>query len=570
MQSTRTRNAYLDELARIDGYLSETRGLRSEPSASDPEVRRILEAAAFLAAHNQRVAYQATFDALQGLVAQRLDFVVRPLPARGLLTALHNGPRSPLQLRQGTVVHLGTRDGRNARLTTEVSAIVAPIHVRKVEWVESTRGPVLLFDIELEQSLRELGWLSLYVDVLGDLVRSLTLHQLIARRSRAAFLFPKPPANARREASALDFVAARPLELACGTRASVEADLDPENFDVDRVLSPLEEVRTALQFPERSLFVNLRLPVERDAAASDRVEPAAGAIRIGILFERGVSTNPVSPSCFRANVLPVQNLISLPAQPIKDEGYLTRYALRLPDELAWQTAAAAGGPFTLQGILGVTQLGGREETPLLPTSLGDPARSYRITRDAVAANDQYHLELAVPGTPKTPRQVRVEASWFQPGFDLAALGQAKARLFHLATEGITWRLLPGCAPSVASPVDGSADKLVELLALSNRKRLNGEETLRVMRLLTQGSEAVWGRVVEAVGSLQFEDVVSGERAALRRRVLVEQRSLPEDQLPLFEELLRQMERVLGVWGNEVVEVVSFTRDRLLRAAGGAA
>lgn len=568
MQTPRTRNAYLDELARIDGYLSETRGLRSEPSAADPEVRRILEAAAFVAANNQRIAYQATFDALQGLVAQRLDFVVRPLPARGLLAAVHSGPRSPLPLRQGTLVHLTTRDGRTARLTTEVSAIVAPIQVRKVEWVDSSRGPVLLFDIELEQSLSDLGWLSLHVEVLGDLVRSLSLHQLISRRSRAAFLFPKQPTHGRRPTSELDFATARSLELMCGVRASVEADFDPESFDVDRVLSPLEDVRAALQFPERSLFVNLRLPAERDAASPERVEPA-GAIRVGILFERGVNTSPVSPSCFRPNILPVQNLISSAAQPIKDEGYSSRYALRLPDELAWQAAGAAGGPFALQGVLGVTQLGGREETPLLPTSLGEPARSYRIVRSAVAGDEQYHLELAVPGTPKAPRQVRVEASWFQPGFDLASLGQAKVRLFHLATEGITWRLLPGSAPSLASPVEGSADKLVELLALSNRKRLNGEETLRVMRLLTQGCDAVWGRVVEAIGSLQFEEVVSGERAALRRRVLVEQRPLPEDQLPLFEELLHQMERVLGVWGHEVVEVVSFTRDRFLRAAGGA-
>lgn len=566
-QSTRTRSAYLDELARIDGYLGETRGLRSEPSASDPEVRRILEAAAFLAAHNQRIAYQATFDALQGLVAQRLDFVVRPLPARGLLAAVHNGSRSALPLRQGTLVHLTTRDGRSARLATEVSAVVAPIHVRKVEWVESTRGPVLAFDIELVQALSELGWLSLHVDVLGDLVRSLALYQLIARRGRAAFLFPK--ARSGRPAPELDFATARPLELVCGARASVEADVDPENFDVDRVLSPLEEVRAMLQFPERNLFVNMRLPVERNAAApapSDR----GGAIRIGILCERETNVSPVSPGCFRPNTLPVQNLVSLPAQPIKDEGYFTRYALRLPDELAWQGASSVGAPFELQGVLGVTLLGGREEIPLLPTSLGDPARSYRITQGAVGGDGRYHLELAVPGTPKAPRQVRVDASWFQPGFDLAALGQVKARLFHLATEGITWRLLASSSPSVASPVDGSADKLVELLALSNRKRLTDEETLRVVRLLAQGCEGVWGRVLDAIGALRFEEVVTGDRAALRRRVLVEQRPLPEDQVPLFDELLRHIERVLGVWGHEPVDVISFTRDRLLRAAGGAA
>lgn len=569
MQSTPVRHAYLDELARIDDHLCETRGSRAEPSASDPEVRRILEAAAFLAAQNQRIAYQATFDALHGLVMQRLDFVVRPLPARALLAAAHAGPRSALPLRQGTLVHLTTRDARTARLTTEVSAIVAPIYVRKTEWVESARGPVLLFEIELEQGLRELGWLSLHIDVLGDLARSFSLYRVLARRSRGAFLFQKEAMGARRPTPDLDFETARKLELRCGARASVEADVDPEHFDVDRVLSPLEEVRAALQFPERNLFVNLRLATERNGMLPERAS-AGGVIRLGILCERGVDASPVSPSCFRPNVLPVQNLVTVPAQPIKDEGYVARHVLRPPDELLWHTATTAGGSFELREVGAVVLLGGREETQLLPTSLGVAERSYRITRSVSGGDQRYHLELGVPGTAKTPRQLRVEASWFQPGLDLVSLGQVKARLFHIATEGILWRLLPAAVPCVASPVEGSADRLVELLALSNRKRLDADETLRVMRLLAQGSEAVWGRSLDAMGAMQFDEVVVGDRAALRRRVLVEQRPLPEDQLPLFDELLCHVQQVLSVWGNEAVEVVAFTRDRLLRPAGGAA
>lgn len=570
MQATQTRHTYLEELARIDGHLTETRGARPEPSASDPEVRRILEAAAFLAAQNQRIAYQATFDALHGLVMQRLDFIVRPLPARGLLAASHTAPRSALPVRQGTLIHLSTRDGRTARLTTEVSAIVAPIHMRKVEWVDSVRGPVLLFEIEIEQGLRELGWLSLHVDVLGDLARSLSLFGVLARRSRGAFLFQREASSARRAATELDFATARKLELECGARASVEADVDAENFDVDRVLSPLEEVRAALQFPERNLFVNLRLPTERDGSSLERRGATGGVLRVGILCERGVDVAPVSPTCFRPNVLPVQNLVSAPAQPIKDEGYLARQVLLPPDELLWQATTAAGGAFELREIGAVVLLGGREETLLLPSTLSAPERSYRITRSVNGRDERYYLELGEPGTAKSPRQVRVEASWFQPGLDLLALGQVRARLFHMATEGITWKLLPSAAPCMASPVDGSADKLVELLALSNRKRLDAEETLRVLRLLAQGSEAVWGRCLDAVGAMKFEEVVAGERAALRRRVLIERRPLPEEQLALFDELLRRVERVLGVWGDEVVEVVAFTRDRILRAAGGAA
>src|SRR5690606_14757998 len=105
------------------------------------------------------------------------------------------------------------------------------------------------------------------------------------------------------------------------------------------------------------------------------------------------------------------------------------------------------------------------------------------------------------------------------------------------------------APALPSPVEGSADKLVELLALSNRKRLDAEETSRVLRLLVQGNQAVWGRVLDAIGAMQFDEVVHGERPALQRRVLVERRPLPEEQLALFDELLCHLQRVLEVWGN---------------------
>src|SRR5690606_1676891 len=161
------------------------------------------------------------------------------------------------------------------------------------------------------------------------------------------------------------------------------------------------------------------------------------------------------------------------------KGYLTRYPLRPPEELLWQSSEAAGGPFELHGISRVVALGGAEETLLLPTSLGDAERSYRMTRSAFAGDGQYGVELARPGTFEAPRQILVEATWCQPGLDLAALGQVKARLFHLATEGVSWKLLPRAAAFVPSPVEGSSEKLVELLALTNRKRLSRDEIVRV-------------------------------------------------------------------------------------------
>ncbi len=230
------------------------------------------------------------------------------------------------------------------------------------------------------------------MDVLGDLVRSLALHQLLATRSRGAFCFPKPTQSAG-ESTTLDFDTAKPAEVTFGVRASVEADVDAQHFGVDRVLSPLEEMRAHFQLPERSLFVNFRLPVSRDVA-SKRVS-GARRLRFGILCDREVATTPVAVGCFRPNVLPVQNLDYLPAQPIKDEGYRVRYPLRQPEELAFQEPGAID--FEIQAISRVVALDNKGETPLVPSSFGDAHRCFRVTRGALGFDNQYYIELAQPG-----------------------------------------------------------------------------------------------------------------------------------------------------------------------------
>ncbi len=137
----------------------------------------------------------------------------------------------------------------------------------------------------------------------------------------------------------------------------------------------------------------------------------------------------------------------------------------------------------------------------------------------------------------------------------------KPRLFHLATEGIAWKLLPKSAPFIPSPVEGSAEKLVELLALSNQKRLNRDEIVRVMTLLTQGCEGPWKRVVDALGAMQFEVLSGGSKAALHRRVFVEVRALSDEERPVLDDVLQRIARVLSVWGHEVVEVQVNRRER---------
>ena len=546
-EPSQLRSAYLDELVRVDEYLAEARGRCEEPSSADPEVRRLLEAVAYLSAQTQKATYRATFDALSSLVAQRLDFAVRPLPARGLVAASHQGKRSSLLMPQGTPLLLQLRDGRKVRVSLEVSAIVAPIAVREARVEETAAGPVLLLRVELGPSLRELGWVCLQVDVLGDFARSLGLLRALRAGCTSAKLFLEP-------ATAGESVTKRhsvPLEVSFGARAACEADLDPAAFDVDRVLPPLEEVRAHFQFPERDLFVNLRVPAN---ATCEQALEAGASHWLGIALAPDTSVGPVSPACFRPNVLPVQNLIRAPAEPIVDAGLKSRYALLPPPEISASTPDGFGHSFQLQSVTRVVAASLNREKTLFPTSLGDPERSYRLLRDERFGGEQHCLELGVAGTLAAPRVVRVEACWTQPGLDLAALGKVNVRPWHLATEGVTWKLLAPSAPFTPSPVEGSAEQLVELLAFSNRQRLDAQETLSVLRLLCRGSSYPWAQLLAAFGAMRSESVLSKDGRSTVRQVWLELKPTAEELAPLLEDLLERLGAVLSVWGQEPVEV----------------
>jgi type VI secretion system protein ImpG len=570
------RSAYLDELVRVDEYLLEARGRREEPSSADPEVRRLLEAVAYLSAQTQKVSYRATVDALRALVAQRLDFAVRPLPARGLVAAAHQGSRSSLRMPQGTPLQLQLRDGRTVQVSLEVSAIVAPMAVRETRVEETPSGPVLLFRVEMGPSLRELGWVCLHVDVLGDFARSLGLFRAIRGSCRAAKLFLNADARGRGPSELVALRKSLPLEVSFGARAACEADLDPSAFDVDQVLSPLEEMRAHFQFPERDLFLNLRVPASRsahDAAPNPEVLEGGGSVWLGLLLAPNTSVGPVSPACFRPNVLPVQNLVRAPAEPIVDAGLASRYALLPPSEIAGATPEGVGCPFQLQSVSRVVATSTQSEQTLFPTMLGDPERSYRLTRDERAGVEQHFLELGVSGTLAAPRVVRVEACWTQPGLDLGALGKVAVRPLRLAAEGITWKLLPPTAAFATSPVEGSSEQLVELLAFSNRRELDAEETMSVLRLLCRGSGYPWAPLIAAFGAMRAESVLSKDgHSTVKRQISLELKATAEELAPLVDDLIERLATVLSVWGQEPVDVQVLRAPKgvpLARIAGGA-
>ncbi len=563
MASSDFRESYLEEMARVDEYLVRTRGAADAPASEDPEVRRLLEAVSYFSAQTQQMAYEATVDSLEGLIGQRLDFVQRPLVSRGLLSASYSSSKAVLHLPQGTPFLVQARDGRSTQLSTEVSAVVAPLRVCHAQMEGGAGTPRLVLGIETEATWAGLGVLSLHVDVLGDRARSMALHRALARGCRAVRLLTTERAVGRAVPPQLsDNLEHCPrLEATFGPRTPIEADFDPKAFDRDLRLSPLETARAHFQFPERDLFVNVVLPTEGDAAAFWKT---ATRFWIALELDAECALGPLSVSCFRPNVLPVQNLVRAPAQPIEDAGFQRRYPLLPPSGLG-PHQAHRGALFELHSVERVVDTTGGAERTLFPSALGDPETSYRLVRKHGRSTGRgASVELVCPGTVAEPRSLRVEAAWTESEMNLRSWGKLRVRPWRLSADGMEWKLLPRTAGPVPSPVEGSVDRLVELLALSNRSRLEREEVLKVARLICSGTEPPWSRLVEALGGMTVSEEPTPEGTGiLIRRFTFEVRPIGEELEPLLDDFFEWIGRVLSEWGGELVEVV-----RAKREAGG--
>ncbi len=563
------RDRYLEELALLDGFLHRHAADSRDVDSADPEVRRVLEAVAYFAARTEQMARRGALDATRALVAEHLDFLSRPLAARALVQAVHSGEAStPVRVPQGTpfVVKPHGSDPHvpSVQLASEVSAIIAPLTVCDV-FVEQRAGTKwLCVGVHATVGFAELDSVSLYVDVLGDLSRSLQLHGEIASNCRSVRLAASGTGGVRqRSAVNVDKLheCRRLSPVSFGARRPVPPEFD-DAFEVDRAPSVLEGVRQHFQLPERDLFINVDIRGQ-----------AVDATRLWLAFElRGDSgVGALDPSCFRTNVLPVENALRAPAMPIKDDGTRRYHPLMPPAELA-DDASRSWFPFELLEVEKVVEFTRGGEVVLLPSALGDAGVNYRLARRLCEdGRERSHLELGRGGSLGAPRAVRVDGVWTQPGLDLGAMGRVKIRPWRLATKGIEWKQLPKMAAYTPSPIEDSPEKIAELLALQARHRPQREDVLKVARLLCAWTDTPWDLLIGALGSMTFSDYVEAKTGAVHRRISVEVRTVSLDLLPLFEDFRQQLQIALSAWGDNPVELTmrlsESERRQLVEATG---
>src|SRR5690606_15008543 len=119
---------------------------------------------------------------------------------------------------------------------------------------------------------------------------------------------------------------------------------------------------------------------------------------------------------FRLFVIPIENLVSEAALPIKCDGTRSRFPI---------APARPDAGLALHSVIGVFQesMSGRE--PVLPLHLASGGPSYELEQVADDTDGREphdpHPVLRVPDAFTNPRLVSVEARWCQPDFDQSAV-----------------------------------------------------------------------------------------------------------------------------------------------------
>jgi type VI secretion system protein ImpG len=543
-------DTFLEELTRLDAYLGELGGRdQAAPSSADPEVRRLLEAVAFFAARTQEVAYRGAFDAVSSLVAEHCEFIRRPLVARGMVQAEDAGGwATAIHLPQGTPFLVESSAGEQSRFSTAMSAVLAPLSVFDVKVETTAEARWLLLGVSAPAGFSRIDWLSLYVDVLGDWGRSLLLHRRLSRACRSARYV--------RCASAPDsstLHALPELQVRFGAR---QGDIG------DEVPSPLDAARTHFQFPQQDLFMNVELPSacnDTRAWIALELDPRGDELR-------------VSKNAFRTNVLPLENKVRAPAQPIASDGRVMGHWVLPPAELSGANYGRSPVGYELLEIERVSELDGAHEVTLFPSSLGEPERSYRLAWQTQGGRTRPLLGLGVPGTLEKPRHVRVDAAWTQVGFDLRTFGRARARAWRLGTPDVSFRLSEVSAPFVESPVRDAPDKLLELAALRNRSPLGRNELVRLLRLLSVGGDPLWERLIDSIETLRWREVPAQEASdGTKLEVTLRSRAPSAELESPLGDLVDWATSVLNAWCDEPVKVrleTSLVRAPLRLAGAG--
>jgi type VI secretion system protein ImpG len=511
---------FQEELSALDAFTSER--ARSDGAVplggDDPDVRRIVEAVAFTGARMRAAAAESMRDAVVRMAAGTLDDLFRPMPASMLIKASPTEHLvEPVTLPRGTPFRVETPQGDVSLWTSLAPLSIRPIRVKDAR-VVFENPPVLRLTLEARAPQPPGASIRLHLRRFGDYRAALALQRALEShvRSLSASADGRPEVQCPRPAF------------------GAPAPAPPEVPDEE---PPLLRVRSFFHFPERDLFMDVRLPEElgpyRTLALTFRLDE-------GWPLEQGLSAES-----FELFVVPAENLWTDLASPIPVDGTRSHHPVRSPAGTLTGVEAHA--------VRGVYRARGKELTPMLPRGLADGDDSFEILHGSGGA---LALAIEAPSAVEEPIIVHVDAQWSQPSLWAAASGMLSIAPQRRRPAGVDFRCLGSIRRPEPSALLEDPARALDVLALRGRASLARRELSCLLELLgASGASPYAGfpRLIEAVRSREIPDPL--RRAGGARRVVhVEAREPPRDRAALWVPFQRQVAALLSAWADEPVEV----------------
>ncbi|MCX4244134.1 type VI secretion system baseplate subunit TssF [Paraliomyxa miuraensis] len=529
---------FLTELQALDELLLDRHRGPRHVEREDPDVRRLMEALALFTARSRHAATEAMRGAVHRLVHGHLDDLMVPQPTRGMMRAMPSSRLTdPVWLPRGTPVRVQTQDEHVGLFTTTRDLTIRPL---QLDWAErqlrGRRGFRILLRVQslgVTRQVPEPLPLSLFLDHAGDYPASLRLRSRLGRHLQAiSVVYDRAPtAN---EAGA-------PCRFRLGSGAIVDpAAPRPARESPPVVLGSqgaVARIRELFHHPISEHFLDIEL------AEPDRSWRQAWLCLD--LDEHWPEDQVINEAMFRLFVVPIENLFSQPAEPIKADGTRMSFPVR-----SWSPELRA----SFHSVAEVSQLLESGSEAILPSYIASGRDSYEVELEGDGGEPT--LRLRLPDAFVQPRVVSVLARWYQPWFDGVAVGKLAASLQTRHVEGVELKVQGDLRPHEGSPLEDDAAAMLQVMARRSKRVLSRQDIIKLMTILGADERSHHGVVAADVLDVRTReepaDRHEGGGVAYVYEVLLAEAD--EDRHALQEFYLRRMSELLDSWGSNPVRV----------------
>ncbi len=516
---------FLRELAALDGFARARPAPLGEVDATDPDVRRLIEAAAFFSARSRLLATDNTRDALERLAGSYFEPLVTPMPAAGLVRAdVGDGLSEARFLPQGTEIRLTAGDGAIGRFATLRSMVVRPLRARfqGLDY-RRERGFRVLLQLNARLATGDVAEpLRFFVNCLHDYPSSARLYYALWEHLRRVTVF----------------YGDRPAPEAIGVPCEVSfgAAPDPEQ---DGAAHPLARIRGFFHFPAQNLFLEVKLP-------SPPREWTNAWLCVD-LDDDWPDDIVVRDDSFELHVVPVVNLQRAQAVPIRCDGTRDRFDI---------VSTTVDPSLRVHSVRGVYTMSDAGLAPLKPAVFANSRDCFEIERVAAEGGFDHVLTVRMPSAFENPRVIVADVAWYQPDFDGSAEGDLAVSLQQRKLEGVEWRLYGRLSPHAKSPLAAEGFGLLQVMALRSRDVLGRDELVGLMEILGATDDGHFGEVGQLVSSVKTEEVpvVAARGGGSKRRYRLTLSPFERDRLPVVLDYLTQARAFLEAWSPGAVEL----------------